>query len=383
MRNRLSSTLTALLCSAAVASAFLSAGVEAQSVASFPDRAETLLHIGPHQVGFTSATLADPSSNRQLHLLIWYPTEDDVTWAPLATYPQVVPIGTSLVTLPFEITAGDFSSFVEDRVVYQGVNVSSGPQPLIVHLAGSGTPGFVHIYEGVKFASHGFIFVSATQPLGTNCELDADGRFILDELLAWNATTGHPLQGAIDARIYGAGHSLGGRTWIARTSAHQECGFSVEDRLHGLVLKDATRETLTVDQMQLNRMPTFLNSQHGSQRQIELQRNLGSRPTALTLEGITPEPSARNHALFAQVCMAYRANQIAGNPADTLFPPLVVARCQDELFVAFEALFAQQTSKYNLAFLKTLMGDGAFHAVLAPGQATDPRVDIVQWRHPE
>ena len=150
-----------------------------------------------------------------------------------------------------------------------------------------------------------------------------------------------------------------------------------------MALKDATREALTLDQMQLNDMPSVLNSQSERQTQIELQRNLGSRPTALTLDGITPGPSATDHALFTQTCMAYGANRIAGNPADSVFPPAVIARCHDATFVAFEAFFAQQTSKYNVAFLRTLMGDEAFSVVLAPGQVTDPGLHIVHWRPPQ
>jgi hypothetical protein len=382
LRNRLVFTFTAVLCSAAVATAFLSSRADARSADPSADRVEALLHVGPRQVGFTSVTLEDPASTRQVHLMIWYPTDDDVVSARPSTYPQVMPTGTSLVRLPFDLTAVDYSSFVEDRLVYDGVNVSAGPRPLVVHLAASATPGFVHIYEGVKFASHGFIFVSVTQALGTKCELDADGRLILDELFAWNATPGHQFQSAIEPdSVFGTGHSLGGRTWIASTSAHQECGSQAESRLRGLVLKEPTRETLTLAQMQQNVTPTFLNSQRGRQPQIDLQLNLGSRPMALTLQGVTPEPSATNHASFAQVCMAYQANLIAGNPANTFFPPPVVARCQDETFVAFEAFVAQQTSRYNLAFLKTLMGDGEYHAVLATEEPTDSRVEIVHWRH--
>jgi hypothetical protein len=343
-----------------------------------PELGEVLLHMGPHEVGFTAETLLDPSTGRFLHVMIWYPTADDVTVKPIATYPQVVIPG--ILTIPFTLSAADYAPFVEGKLVYEQVSVAPGPHPLLVHLPGGGAPGFLHIYEGVKFASYGVTFVSVTQPGGVPCAREQDAKFVLDELLNWNQDPMNPFHSTVDLdSIFGGGFSAGGRFWLARTSMHQLCGLAVEDRIAGLAVKDANfLAQLTTDQMRLNFTPTFLNSQFCSQVQIDLQQNLGSRPAALTLEGFTPTVSDTNHRLFTQGCMHYLANKNAGNPIDPFVPPFVVGECNNPTYVAFGDFFARQTTKYNIAYLKTLMGQGSYHSVLAPGRATDPGVHLIQ-----
>jgi hypothetical protein len=351
---------------------------QASGPASVPDLGEVLLQMGPHEVGFAAVNTVDPATGRSLHLMIWFPTGDDIASKPIATYPQVVIPG--VLTIPFTFSAADYAPFVEGKLVYEQVSVAPGLHPLLVHLPGGGAPGFLHIYEGVKFASYGFIFVSVTQPGGGPCAREQDAKFVLDELLNWNQTPANLFYFTVDSdSIFGGGFSAGGRFWLARTSMHQLCGLAAEDRIAGLAVKDANfLGLLTTDQMRLNFTPTFLNSQFCSQVQIETQQNLGSRPAALTLEGFTPTPSETNHNLFVQGCMHFLANKNAGNPIDPFVPPFVKTLCINPTYVAFENFFARQTTKYNIAYLNTLMGQGSYRTVLAPGRNTEPGVHVIQ-----
>src|SRR5262249_3652872 len=123
--------------------------------------------------------------------------------------------------------------------------------------------------------------------------------------------------------------------------------------------------------------------------QIALQQDLGSKPKMLTLEGVCPRPSGLNHSLFSQSCMTIVASLNAGNPPSS-FPPALLATCfnptaadrarcpdvvpdQDK-----ELFFAQQTTKFTLAYLRTLMGENQYNAVLAPGRAgVEPGVFLI------
>ena len=159
----------------------VSAGGKTNTVA---DRGEALLHMGPHEVGYTSLTIADDTrGNRPINLMIWYPTGDDVSQKPIAVYQQVIPIP-GLPLLPFVFNAENFSEFVEGRLVHTQVSVEAGEHPLFVHLPGGGAPGWLFPYEGVKYASHGFIFVSVTHVDTNICNLDLDAKLVLDRLLA-------------------------------------------------------------------------------------------------------------------------------------------------------------------------------------------------------
>jgi hypothetical protein len=357
-----------------------------------PDLGEALLHMGPYQVGFKAETIQDPATERYIHLMIWYPTEDDVSNKSVAVYEQVIPdpgSPTGLTVLPFTITAADYAPFVEGRLVYEGVGVAPGPHPLVVHLPGGPrNPGIVHIYEGVKFASHGFIFVSVTHrptPPAQLCARELDAKFVLDQLLSWNQTPENFFYSAFDPEaVFGGGHSVGARTVIARTSAEQLCGLPMETRLAGFAVKDTSSANLTLAQMQQNQTAAFLNLQFCSEPRAEVQRHLGSHPAALTLEGFTFDESEANHRLFTQGCLHYRANVNAGHQEEIdslvpqLIPPFVPVECTNPTYVALAEVFARQTTKYNIAFFRTLMGEGGYQSVLAPGQATDPGVHLIQ-----
>jgi|GEM_PF-4445673 len=355
--------------------------------------AEPLLHMGPFEVGYTSITLTDTSrADRKINLMIWYPTSDDVSNKPLAVYQQVIPIP-GLPVLPFVFDAGDMSQFVEGRLVYEGVAVDSGTHPLFVHLPGGASPGWLFPYEAVKFASHGFIFVAVTHPDGIVCQLDRDAKLVLDQLMAWNETEGNLFNHSIDTEaVFGGGHSFGGRTWLGRTSSESECNLAPEERMTGLALKDATREAISRIQLQRNFTDIFLNSQFCRNTQIALQQDLGSKAKMLTLEGVCPGPSGFNHTLFSQSCMVLFANVNAGNPPGAVFPPFTgilqrclnpapadLQRCPDLAnYPEKEAFFAQQTTKFNLAYLKTLMGENQYKSILAPGQLREDGVFLIQ-----
>jgi hypothetical protein len=350
--------------------------------------------MGPSEVGFKFERIKDPSTSREILLMIWYPTADDVSNKEIAEYPQYL---SPSVSVPFSLPAEYYRPYVEGKLVYQsksidingspidGVSVEPGLHPVLVHLPGGGAPGFIYIYEGVKFASHGFIFISVTHsPVtpGVRGQLERDAKYILDQLLSWNQTEGNPFHQTINPEaIFGGGHSLGGRTWLARTSLETEFqDLLTEVRIKGLAVKDATREALTVGQCEKNFTPTFLNSQFCRNTQISLQQDLGSKPKMLTLEALPTDPAlpGRNHAMFSQTCKVYYANKDNGHPLDAFVRPLDRINCQNPDYVYYEDVHAKQTTKYNIAYLKTLMGEAAYHHILAPGQVTDPGVYLIQ-----
>ena len=362
-----------------------------------PDLGEDLLHMGPHEVGYTSFTITDNSrGNRPINLMIWYPAE--ISTNNPAVYKLILPITlpppsppTPIFISPGKFDASYFAEFVEGLLVRGGPPVEAGEHPVFIHLPGGGAPGAVYIYEGVKFASHGFIFVSVTHLISNTCDLDLDAKLVLDELMARNETAGNLFYHTIDPEaIFGGGHSIGGRTWIAMTSDETECGLSREDRMEGLALKDPTREALTETQVERNFTPTFLNSQFCRNTQIALQQEYGFKPMMLTLEGACSHPDNINHSLFSQNCMTLFAGKNSGTVTFPTPLPVQLLRCisptEAELarcpgvvnYVAKETFFAQETTKFDIAYLETLLGEKQFQSVLAPGRVNDPGVFLIR-----
>jgi hypothetical protein len=244
------------------------------------------------------------------------------------------------------------------------------------------------------------------QPI-PQCELNRDALAVLDAVLAWNDTDGHLLNGAIDpSAVFGGGHSLGGRTWLGLTSDVTECGLPREDRFAGFVLKDPTREALTLAQIEGNHVPTLLSSQYCRTLQFDLHEHLGSEPTMLMLEGYTPlsggvtpppDPGV-NHALFAQTCQQVFANDFGGvTDFRAAVPPFRRSYCDDSAgtlrpedddarYAALERFFAAQNSRYGIAWVRLQTGQPQYATLFQPWHADDPGVAIVpprsSRRHP-
>jgi hypothetical protein len=444
--------LRAFVVGSVVAGLVLAGLVDVARAGGATTREAGLLEVGPERVGYTSFSLRDSTrANREVHLMVWYPT-DDAGDAPVAVYDQVLGApavladpktglgmclptaapylpSASLCTLclppvppatacsaKMTFDAEQYAASVEAvaggdfPMVREGVAVAPGGHPLVLHLPGGGGPGSAFVYEAVKYASHGFIYVSVTHLGNNRRQLVLDAELVLEALLEWNEAAGHPLLGAIEpTQIFGAGHSLGGRTWLALTSAapitdpaSPELGltFLPERRVRGIAVQDATREVLVAAQepswkaqLEGNDSDVFLNSQECRPTQIALQQDLGGSPQRLDLVGVCPNADALNHTLFGQLCLLVNAHVIANNPTiafskDGGAPIDLVARCTEPnaplqcSFVAEvkpevaeyrarEIFFARQTSKFNIAYFKTLMQDNQYRVLFAPGQVLD------------
>jgi hypothetical protein len=89
--------------------------------------------------------------------------------------------------------------------------------------------------------------------------------------------------------------------------------------------------------------------------------------------------------------MVLFANINAGNPPGGVFPPFtgIVQRCLNPApadlqrcpdlanYTEIEAFFAQETTKFDLAYLRTLMGDNQYQSVLAPGGVKEEGVYLI------
>lgn len=361
------------------------------------DFRDHLLDIGPHPIGFTETLVT--SGSRRVEFLVWYPAEPDSD-ASFASYPLRVPVPVlGLFEFPFQIDSELVSAAIQADVppnpspheplstasVYGNVDSLPGPWPALVHLPGGNSPAFPHIYEGMKYASHGIIFVSIAfsySDLNDGfCDLSFLAEGVLDTLQDWNRDPSHLLFESVNEEaIFGSGFSMGARTWFGRTSAETECGLEPEDRLAGLFLKEPTREALTSDQIESNFLETVLNSQYCRDTQIDLHENLSSRPQMLMYEGVTVEPSSENHNLFAQNCIVIAANLLAGNP--NIVPRFIREFCDDDFYRDRERFVAAQSTRHGVAFIRQASGLPAYGALFAPGRLTDEGVHLIQPQPP-
>ncbi len=164
---------------------------------------EQVLEDGPFGVGFSSQVLEDAERGRTMRSLLWYPA------APGAP------------------------SFPDPAARDIDADASDGPYPLVVY-----SHGFMSFKEEGDYlvkhlVSHGYVVIAADFPF-TNIAAPGgpdlydvvnqpgDVSFLIDTVLAWNATAGHRLEGVVDAESIGlTGLSLGGLTTLL-TSYHPE-----------------------------------------------------------------------------------------------------------------------------------------------------------------
>jgi predicted dienelactone hydrolase len=173
---------------------------------------------GPYPVGVQTIELVDPSrlnvdgdGPRPVTVELWYPSTEEAT----AGMPRYV------VNL--------FGFDVARTPTYRDVARADGSFPLVLFSHGNGGIRFQSIFLAAHLASHGYIVASPDHHGNTFLDIGAgdidvasvvnrplDMRFLLDELLARNATPGDFLAGAVDAsRIGMSGHSFGGYTTLA------------------------------------------------------------------------------------------------------------------------------------------------------------------------
>jgi hypothetical protein len=351
-------------------------------------------HLGAFEVGSISLTLTDASrADRRIRLLIHYPAAA-ATGSP-AVYDQW--------PFPFTVSSNDWVASV-NKAVWAGADVAPGTHPALLFSSGGGGAIFSDVYAFTRYASHGFIVIGMThtrecnvgtcmpqhpyyteettpdpQPVRLRQRM-LDARLVLDAALDCQRPPGDLLCGRIDAQhLFLGGYSIGGAAAIALTSrvkAHDD--LEPEGRVKALApILDATREALSLEQVEGNELPAFLHTQHCARLQLDLQRHLGGAPRAVGLVGFTAPTLAgaiSNHRLFSQVCMTAAANAVAGNP----FPPPAGFPCADASYVALEKRFADVVTKHTIAFLKTQVGEEAYAQWLVRERIDEDGVRLIE-----
>jgi dienelactone hydrolase len=160
---------------------------------------EEVLEDGPFGVGFSSQVLEDVARGRTMRSLLWYPAAPGGPAFP-------------------DAAARDIDA-----------HASGGPYPLVVY-----SHGFMSFKEEGDYlvkhlASHGYVVIAPDFPftnisapggpdLNDVVNQPGDVSFLIDTVLAWNATAGHRLEGVVDSERIGlTGLSLGGLTTLLTT----------------------------------------------------------------------------------------------------------------------------------------------------------------------
>lgn len=205
---------------------------------------------GPHEVGFTSFMLVDPSrpgyppeypDGRPIPVYVWYPADRAaVDGVELARYPLDMLYG----KVP-EAISTDLEKYGTDRA-YQGPRVSSGgPFPTLVFSPGLGVPAWMHASLGARLASHGFVVAvpfhigdwwwpwepyDAVEICAYNRPRDMS--FVLDRLLERNTSPGL-LNGALrPPQVAAGGWSIGGYAAITLAAGDDDVCVTSNDTLH-------------------------------------------------------------------------------------------------------------------------------------------------------
>jgi len=185
--------------------------------------------LGPFAVGVRTLELFDPTRTnvqgtgpRPVTVEVWYPTTPET----------VVGVPRYVVNL--------FGFDVARTPTYRDVERAAGQYPLVLFSHGNSGIRFQSIFLATHLASHGYVVASPDHHGNTFLDIGAgiidglsfsnrpkDMTFLLDELLARNATPGNFLAGAIDTtRIGMSGHSFGGFTTFALAA-----GDTKDDRI--------------------------------------------------------------------------------------------------------------------------------------------------------
>jgi predicted dienelactone hydrolase len=173
---------------------------------------------GPFPVGVRTLEFVDQArmnvqatGPRPVTVEIWYPSTSEA------------------VTGVERYVANLFGFDVARTPTYRDVGRANGPFPIVIFSHGNAGIRFQSIFLASHLASHGYIVVSPDHHGNTFLDIGAgivdaqsavnrplDMRFVLDEMLAHNATPDDFFRGAIDpARIGMSGHSFGGYTTFA------------------------------------------------------------------------------------------------------------------------------------------------------------------------
>ncbi len=175
--------------------------------------------FGPNPIGITTLALSDPSrlnvpgaGPRPVTVEVYYPS----TAAAVAGVPRDI---AAVLGIP-----------VLETPAYRDVALAGGaPHPLVLFSHGNNGLRIQSFFFAAHLASHGYIVVAPDHHGNTFVDSAAgivdpqpsvnrplDMRFLIDTFLAFNADSGSPYFGAIDADAIGvSGHSFGGYTTFA------------------------------------------------------------------------------------------------------------------------------------------------------------------------
>ena len=363
---------------------------------------------GPYAVGFASYLLVDEArdpgwsglAGRPIPVYVWYPVDASAVTAstPEAIYPLDGVSG-----LAPDTVSSDWEDLGLDRA-YQTPTPSAGkPFPLLMFSPGWGGPAWFHISLGTRLASHGFVVAVVThygdagwifpwEPFDPGdvalYNRPRDVSFALTQMLAWNQTPGHLLNGTMrPEEVAAGGWSLGG--YAAMTLAggdddvcdHAEllgvtdpqpwtCVPTPPDpRIKAIVPFDGSNQCLYFSELARIRVPVMGMGQEWS--------TLAQDPEWVSWQ-------ARQHAAFSGR-PAYRvdvADAIHGSFSDMcetdyiLYRKGLIDEATFEQWVEWDCtslpppIAHQLTSKYAVAFLKThLSRESGYQSMLTPGWA--------------
>jgi platelet-activating factor acetylhydrolase isoform II len=131
-------------------------GVAAQEQPLLSDPGE----VGPYAVGHTAYSLVDANNgNRPVLFSVWYPVDPRTITSstPPAQYPLDPYTGTTYLLLTLST---DWEPLGYDPA-YEGPAPSKhGPFPLVVFSVGATDNSWMHLFQGARLASHGYIFAA-------------------------------------------------------------------------------------------------------------------------------------------------------------------------------------------------------------------------------
>ena len=335
---------------------------------------------GPHGVGLTTFTAADPARpGRSLTMDVWYPTEPGTTSGS--------PASLDLLATDLPLPG-----------VRRDAEVDPGERnPLVVFSHGSGGVRYQSWFLMQALASHGHMVVapdhagntSLDQLAGTTDPFSVvaanrprDVSFAIDEVLARAADPSDLLAGAVDAsRIAVAGHSFGGFTALAVAGGYG--GWGPDERVDAIIPIAAASGLLSDAELRNVDVPTLLLA--GTSDETVPLAGAAERPWDV----IAGSPSWRvdlhraGHNSFTNVCDLYEALVDAG------LPPVLLAflaasadeGCAPTLICIDDA--HRLTVEYVLAFLRTTIGhDARWQHYLAPQWAERNDLPVTVFARP-
>lgn len=218
-RNRRTLVLFATIAALAIR------GVAAQAQPLHSDPGE----VGPYAVGHTAYSMVDPNNgNRPVLFSVWYPV--DPTTITSSTPPAQYPLDpyTGSTNLPITLST-DWQPLGYDTA-YEGPTPSKhGPFPLVVFSVGATDNSWMHLFQGARLASHGYVFAAidhyadcqwpwspCDDLLTISVNRPHDVSFVITQLLIKSRMPGDLLFHTIDPdRVAASGHSFGGYATFA------------------------------------------------------------------------------------------------------------------------------------------------------------------------